>query len=97
MWKGFYSSLQLLLIFFLFVSVYSIPVNLFFRVLKVRRDPFPCGNDLEICQLLWSNVEDKNAVLNMVNLNSGKTLKEELVKGDYRDERCEEVFKLFKV
>ena len=52
---------------------------------------------LEICKLLWSYVEDKNAVLNMVNLNSGKTLKEELVKGDYRDERCEEVFKLFKV
>jgi len=65
-------------------------------VLKVRNDPYPCGNDLEICKLLWSNVEDKNAVLNMVNLSSGRTLKEDLARGGCH-ERCEEVFKLFKV
>ena len=68
----------------------------FFRVLKVRRDPFPCGNDLEICQLLWSNVEDKNAVLNMVNPFSGRTLEEDLVLASY-NERSEKVFKWFKV
>ena len=52
----------------------------------------------DICKILWSNVEDQNAVLNMLNndLRNGKTLKEHLV---YRDwgERCEEVFKLFEV
>ena len=65
-------------------------------VLKVRRDPFPCGNDLEICQLLWSNVEDKNALLNMVNPFNGRTLEEELVLASWH-ERSEKVFKLFKV
>ena len=65
-------------------------------VLKVRCDPFPCGNDLEICKLLWSNVEDRNAVLNMVNPFNGRTLKEELAYASFH-ERSEKVFKLFKV
>ena len=49
----------------------------------------------EICKLLWSNVEDKNAVLNMLNneVRNGKTLKEALTYSDW-GERCEEVFKI---
>ena len=50
----------------------------------------------EICKLLWSNVEDKNAVLNMLNndVRNGKTLREALTYSDW-GERCEEVFKIF--
>ena len=65
-------------------------------VSMVRRDPIPCGNDLEICELLWSNVKDKNAVLNLVNPFNGRTLEEELVLASWH-ERSEKVFKLFKV
>ena len=65
-------------------------------VIQIRNDHYPCGSDLEICKLFWSNVEDKNAALNMVNLKSGRTLKEDLAYG-FLHERSEEVFKLFKV
>ena len=63
-------------------------------VLKTRSNWYSTYYDLEICKFLWSNVEDKNAVLNIVNLSSGKTLKEDLAGGD---ESCQKVFKLFKI
>ena len=88
-------------------DVQSTPLH--WAVVKARNNSHPHYH-LEICKLLWSHVEDKNAVLNMVNMRSGKTLKEELALGRYKAgetekvnavkynlNTCEEVFKMFNV